>query len=301
MKGGTPSITEFPDSLSPLLVRQLRRLLRSRSLVASFVVLQVLAIAATLLAFLPRRELDFGIGFFSLEVDLLTLFAVFFFTFLLPFQHFHELQSELGPGRNLELLEISRVGPRRLVLHLYLGGMALVVILLFSILPHYLIGYLLGRYEPPEVAENLAGLLLAASVMTGIVIGASAITTVAGRIGVILALFLAHEWITWLFYASSGGFVRLSGPLVFVSEVLLAVIFTFLGLQIGSSRIAASRGRSLILGLGSLIGITAIGCAVMTVLVPVAGVRDTLPVLVLFVVLLILHSPLRVAKRSRRL
>lgn len=299
MSPGTPAITEFPDSLSPLLVRELRRLLRARSLVWAFVILQITALGATLLAYLPVSSLDFGIGFFIEEVDLLTLFAALFFTFFLPFTHFNLLQGELGPGRNLELLEVSRIGARRLVAQLYLGSMAQTLVLLSSILPYFQIAYLLDRLEPIEALENIAALFLAGSVMNGIVIGASSIAPVAGRIGVIFSLFLAHEWITWLFYASGAGFVLLSGPLVFLAETLLAVVFTFLGLQIGAARIAAVRGRSLMLGFGSLILITAIGCAVITVVVPVAGLSRALPVLVLFIVLLALNAPLRVAKSAR--
>ncbi len=298
MSPGTPAITEFPDFVSPLLVRELRRMLRAPSTMAGFVVLQIVALCGTLLGLLPPGEPGWSRGWVSTEVDLLTLFAALFFTFFLPLCHANDLQRELGPGRNIELLALSRIGGRRLIVHLHFAAMAVTLLLVFSILPHYSVFYLLGKIEPLEIAENLAGILLSASAMTGIVIGASGIASIAGRIGTILSLYLAYEWITWIFYLSANGFVRLSGPWVFLSEALIALLFTFFGLLLGHSRVAALEKRGQRSWLLSMILLALFGCLLLTVIVPVAGPRNGLPVLVMFIAfVLILASP-RVANRG---
>lgn len=228
---------DFPDRLNPVFVRELRRALRTPFFVGGFVTLQ----AVTFLAALVESGIGSMIqvsGSVSLFPGLVGGATAVAFGYLLPFANLDSLRSELGPGRNGELLVTAGLSPWQIV-----GGRVLVAgstgaVLLASVVPYFLLRYFLGGTELTGLFHNLAVLYGTHVAMSAIVIGASVFANLAGRFLLIgsLGFFLAlHQ----LPYRLGGSGLFLGGIPVAaaVGENLVSILFTLIGIQIALAKV----------------------------------------------------------------
>ncbi|MEQ1841100.1 MAG: hypothetical protein ABL994_11865, partial [Verrucomicrobiales bacterium] len=128
------SVSDFPDRLSPIFVRDVRRALREKFFAGGFLALQVFTLLAALLEWVISVMLRApgGAAFFPGTLDLLTTFV---FQLLLPLSFFNSLQGELI-GRNVELLLTSRLPAWQIVRGKFFAASALCGLLLISLLPY---------------------------------------------------------------------------------------------------------------------------------------------------------------------
>ncbi len=237
-------VSEFPDRLNPIFVRDLRQGLRASSFVWVFVLLHCFALVAAMAEWAMIHLLGSGglvfAGFFSALLNLI-------FGLLLPFSLFHSLRPELGRGRNAELLLTSRLTRWEIVRGKLLVATSLSGLLLVSLSPYFLIRYFFGGVELFGLAGEMLQLLLGNAVMNAIVIGASVFESYIVRFVVIFFLTSCHS-VTVLAYGFNSGMMTgshpttLFSPEFFAGQVLAAALFILLCLQLGRAKLRLSCG-----------------------------------------------------------
>ncbi len=230
---------DFPDKLSPVFVRDLRQGLRAHHFVWVFILLQLLSLISTLvelaLVQVIGESAQGGIlsGFFQ---------AILIVTFcaILPLTLFGSLQSELGQGRNIELLLTSSLTRWQLVRGKLLVGCSLSGLLLGSLLPYFLIRYFLGSLEPSHGLLLIAGIVMFNAAANAIVIGASGYANYVGRCAVIgyflifLMISLSSGSAAMAFSSTTGAYQVISLSVVYF---FVALLFIGFGLQLGRARV----------------------------------------------------------------
>ncbi|MAS93641.1 MAG: hypothetical protein CMO55_10660 [Verrucomicrobiales bacterium] len=234
-------ISEFPDRLSPVLVRDLRQGLKASYFVWVFIIVQSLALLAVLgewAVFQILGELGnlpvFSGGFIAL--------LGIVFVLILPLSLFGSLQSELGVGRNIDLLLTTRLSRWQIVRSKLAVATSLSALILISILPYQLIRYFMGTVEPVQTFLAMGWLLLTNAAMNAIVIGASGFSNYVGRAAVILFLGIQLMITTSVGLAAMSMRASLGGSssmpiLSLAASILATLLYATLGLQLGRSRI----------------------------------------------------------------
>lgn len=231
-----PSVSEFPDWLNPVFVRDLRQGLRGRSFIWGFIILQSLALIATLIEW-AIAELLGGTG--ALLSGGFGIAISFTFSFLMPFSLFSALQPELGRGRNLELLLTSRLSRWQIVRGKWLVASTLSALILISLFPYFLIRYFLGGIELTGLIVAGLGLMFSNAVMNAIIIGASAFRDYVGRFFIILLLMLVYGILSSSYSLRSAITGGVSGNAFFdfAGQVLIPTLCMILSLQLGRSKL----------------------------------------------------------------
>ena len=232
------SVSEFPDWLSPIFVRDLRQGLRARFFVWGFLILQSIALFAALLEWAVTEVLGasgtnalFSGGFGGV--------TALIFGLLLPLSLFDALQPELGSGRNVELLLTSQLSRWQIVRGKLLVASTLSALMLTSLLPYFLIRYFLGGVELITLFESMFTLLLSNMAMNALIIGASAFSGYVGRVFVILLLMLFYNLSASSYAirsAVTGGFSS-NAALDLAGHVLITTLCIVLSLQLGRSKL----------------------------------------------------------------
>jgi hypothetical protein len=235
-------VSDFPDWLNPVFVRDLRQGLRSSFFIWAFVSLQAVAILTALMEWAMAQF--FGGSGGPLLAGASTMVTSLIFSFFLPLSLFHSLQPELGRGRNAELLLTSRLSRWQIVRGKLLVATTLSALLLVSLLPYFLIRYFLGRVEPVGLMLEMMNLLIANAVMNAIVIGASAFSSHLVRFGLIFFLMVFHSGTAAAYIMRrnfSGGVPGGFLPDDFAGQVLAAALYILLCLQLGRARLQSIR------------------------------------------------------------
>ncbi len=228
---------EFSDRLNPVFVRELRRSLRTPFFVSGFVILQAVTFLAALIEVWVDAVIrpSSGIGSLSGLVTGTTLFA---YGYVLPLAYLNSLHSELGGGRNGELLVTAGLSSWQIV-----GGRVLVVlstgaVLLASVMPYLLLRYFLGRTELTDLLRSVFGLYCTHVAMSAIVLGTSVFATFVVRfllIGSLGAVFALHQLPYRL--GGSGLFLGTMPVVAAAGETLVSFLFTMIGIQIALARV----------------------------------------------------------------
>jgi len=235
--------SDFPDWLNPIFVRDLRQGLRSSFFIWAFVLAQGVAILAALTEWAMAQFFGRS-GGGPVLAGASAVVTNLIFSFFLPLSLFHSLQPELGRGRNAELLLTSSLSRWQIVRGKLLVATTLSALLLISLLPYFLIRYFLGRVEPVGLMLEMMNLLIANAAMNAIVIGASAFGSYIVRFVLIFFLMIFHSataaaYVMWRSFSGgvSGGFL----PDDFAGQVLAAVLYILLCLQLGRTRLQSNR------------------------------------------------------------
>jgi len=232
---------DFPDRLSPVFVRDLRQGLRAHYFVWVFILLQLLFLISTLVELALIQVIgesaqgDLLSGMF--QTVLVTTFCA-----ILPLTMFGALQSELGQGRNIELLLTSSLTRWQLVRGKLFVACSLSGLLLGSLLPYFLIRYFLGSLELTHAFLLVGAVVLFNATANAIVIGASGYANYVGRFAVIF-YFLMFLVISLTVSSASMAFSATRG--LGIPEALsiagtylcVGLLFIALGLQLGRARV----------------------------------------------------------------
>ncbi|MGF1655437.1 MAG: ABC transporter permease, partial [Verrucomicrobiales bacterium] len=193
------------DFVNPMLVKEVRQGLRGRMFVITFLLMQVL------LFFTMTGQLISQQG-----GQLTTMGATTFFwtmvcipMLLLPLAGFGAIHGELK-GKTLELITLSRLSARRIVMGKWTSLAAQLVLILITVLPYALLRYYLGGVDIVSDLQILFWLTACAVMVAGVCVGLSAFENRALRAiiifgGVIVLYSTMSGLLMFLAFASFGG------------------------------------------------------------------------------------------------
>ncbi|HEY5894016.1 MAG TPA: hypothetical protein VIT91_12365 [Chthoniobacterales bacterium] len=235
------SVTQdFADWLSPMLVKELRQGMRSKVLTTSLFLLQGLLICNVIAGFgSGGSEVNLRVtnGFFWSILALPLLL-------ILPGSALGSLGNEIK-ANTLELIFLTRLTSRRIVLGKWIAVMAQAALLAVTVLPYVALRYYMGGVN---VTRDLltVGLMLGLSAMlTAITVALSAFQSKLLRVFIIIGFILLLQsgfYIAALLAFDSGGFAvggtgRADG-LLFLGQFAMALLLIGLMLEVGAARIA---------------------------------------------------------------
>lgn len=249
-------LKDFPDRLSPILVKELRQGLRQHGFTLLFIFLQAImgiVVFGSLLGSTPGDEdgIRAGMtitGFF---------FALFGFAALAvqPLRGLNALAGEIKPG-TIDLLLLTRMDSWRITVGKWLALFSQTCLLLVAILPYLIMRYYLGGMQLFNELLGLFTLLVISGSLTAAAVGFSATTSVVLR--GLFALGLVGSLMTFagggLFRMTVGASMR--GPfsmdpsqpgfLLGYAGFLVVLVFTgYYFLEMGATQIAPpSENRS---------------------------------------------------------
>ena len=236
---------DFQDFLSPVFVKELRQGLRADRFVWPFIVVQVVALTCISLEYAVRHVID-GNSMGSGAISPVLFYPLLWLTFalVLPLTLFGSLQTELSPGRNIELLTLSTLSRWQIVIGKWLVGTALSLLMLTSLVPYWLIRYLLGGIGS-LATEGLiiSAIICSNAAMNAVVIGASGFRNYVGRVFLILLLSLFSYLTILAVVAGSGGdwtsgrFTAPSMLWTITVTVLGCLLVIVLNLQLGRAKL----------------------------------------------------------------
>ena len=230
--------SDFPDWLSPMLVKELRQGMRSRAFLLSFLALQatlgILSICGLLLAHVG--ESTSGISAF---------FWIFIGTpilFIMPFSGLNSISGERR-ANTLELIFLSRLNARRIVGGKWFAILAQTLLLVAAALPYFILRYFLGGVNLTGELIALGYMLFISALLTGVMIGLSPNTGRFGRalipIGMIIAIQVLGVFVSARSSFFGGSGVLRGSSLAGLPVLLfLGFLFTLYMLEIAASRIA---------------------------------------------------------------
>lgn len=230
---GIWSSTKSGDILSPIFIKELRQGLRANQFVWPFIVVQIAAIACVSIEFVTVYILDSN-NFLSQTVFYWLVGIVM--GAILPLTQFGALQPELSSGRNVELLLMSNLSRWQIVLGKWAVGSALSMLMLVSLLPYWIVRYMIGSIGNIGTEISIIITIIVANAMiNSIVIGASGFRNYVGRAAMILLSLGCC--------AATFSIVVFREPLdifdwyKYVAGVIAAALIVCLNLQLGRAKL----------------------------------------------------------------
>jgi len=228
------------NSVSPVLVKEIRQGLKSRSFAGSFVIIQLLMMLCILLyltSLRQRSDVSFvnGLFWFFLSVPLVMV---------LPLRGFQTIHEEVK-NKTLELIFLTRLSAWQIVFGKWLALFVQGALIVVAVMPYLVLRYFLGGINLVEDLWALGSLFLSFAILLALGVGLSAIQSRVIRIvlivGAVFSLYLIPVMmISWAF--SGGGprstFMMMNaGTIAAVSIGLTLLLVVFL-LEFGASLIA---------------------------------------------------------------
>jgi hypothetical protein len=236
---------DLPDGFDPMTVKELRQSLRRGSFVVPFLLVQALALTATIIEFqtrTPPRSSEFnGVLNLWLLFDSGPLWTVtgLICMVLMPLGGVALMGQELEEG-NHELLLLTRLNRWGVVMGKLLTLWGLSAVTFVSILPYVVTRYLIGGFEWWHEAA-CAGSVLGGSMMIGAgAIGASSFSHLGARIGVFLLFLASMLGGCAPPLLASAAVTKACGILYHLTALSAVACYTMLGLALARSRLRLS-------------------------------------------------------------
>ncbi len=192
-------LTDFPDKLSPMLVKELRQGMRARSFTVLFLVFQGV-LAFILLTASAVTGSDHS-GSFASEV-IFTLFAIAAL-FIQPMRGISALSSEIS-GNTIEMMVLTRLSAWRIVFGKWIAIVSQTALILVTIIPYLILRYFFGGMILAGELVFLALMFLTSMSLTAVMVGLSGNSTKLVRLFPIMGMiFMANVAPGYLF---QGGF-----------------------------------------------------------------------------------------------
>ena len=235
---------DFPDRLSPMLVKELRQGMRTNLFTAAFILLQVFMVLSLMIgaAFSGGGE-DTSGGFFWMFITI-TLLGV------MPIRGFSALHKE-NQINTMDLIQLTRLSAWRITWGKWLALASQTMLLVTAVLPYIVLRYYLGGIN--FVAELFALLMitLTSMVLTAVTVGFSAFPSVLlrGAVAAGLLFVLFGVGVNGFVFSAMGGGSSIFDDIfssstgaefwwgLFATLVTMAYICYFF-LDLGASRIA---------------------------------------------------------------
>lgn len=222
--------------------KELRQNMRRGSFVFPFLLIQLLAVLATVFEF-QRGEvykIDDGVG--MLNVMLLISSGPFWAivgavcAVVMPLGGIILMGQELEEG-NHELLLLTKLGRWKIVLGKFLTLWGLCVLTFISLLPFVVVRYVLGEVEWWYELACSTTVVGGSALMCAGVIGASAFKTIAGRIAILLIFMISMILGSGIPLALNAMITKGCGVLYHITAVSAVICYVATGLALARSRL----------------------------------------------------------------
>ncbi len=231
-----PPKTDFPDWLSPMLVKELRQGVRTRVFVSLFILLQVLMlldISLTLLVAAHGESTSAGTAFFWIMVGLPVLLV-------LPVNGMNAVSGEIK-ANTLELTFLTRLTASRIILGKWLAIFAQSLLLVCAVLPYLVLRYFVGGVNVTSELVTLVSMLGGSALLSAFATGISPYPArVVRPLAVIFVVAMLISGLAYSEITANARVVAGAGPggLEITSLVSCAAVVLVLMLEVGASRIA---------------------------------------------------------------
>ena len=186
-------LKDFPDRLSPIVVKELRQGLRQHGFTLLFIFLQAImgiVVFGSLLGSTPGDEDGIRAGI-TITGFFFTLFAIAALG-VQPLRGLNALAGEIKPG-TIDLLLLTRMDSWRITVGKWLALFSQTCLLLIAILPYLIMRYYLGGMQLFNELLGLFTMLVLSGALTAAAVGFSATTSVVLRglfaIGLLFGIF----------------------------------------------------------------------------------------------------------------
>lgn len=171
-----PFLTDFPDRVSPMLVKELRQGLRAKTFIGVFLSLQI---------FLMVMLLSAGAASTSDTVGSIVSGVIFSFFGIAvlavqPLRGINALSSEIK-GHTIEMMELTRLSAFRIVFGKWVALVSQSALLLFTIIPYLILRYFFGGMNLIGEIVFLLLMFLTSMTLTAITVGLSGCSSVIVR------------------------------------------------------------------------------------------------------------------------
>jgi len=172
----SPALADFPDRLSPMLVKELRQGLRARTFIVVFLVLQALTALILLSASIASSNDNAGITISRIIFIFLSMAVLI----VQPLRGMNAIHTEIK-GRTIDLMVLSRLSAWRIVLGKWVALLSQSALLLTAIAPYLVLRYFFGRMNLFGELSLLGVVFLASMLLTAVTVGLSASPSVLVR------------------------------------------------------------------------------------------------------------------------
>ncbi len=192
-------LTDFPDKLSPMLVKELRQGLRARSFTMLFLIFQLLL--GFILLSAGAASSSEGAGSFASGV-IFTMFSIAVL-FIQPMRGVTALSAEIT-GNTIEMMVLTRLSASRIVFGKWIAIVSQSALILITIIPYLILRYFFGGMILIGEMVFLTLIFLTSMALTAVMVGFSGTNAKLARVLPILGfVFLLQAIPAFLF---RGGF-----------------------------------------------------------------------------------------------
>ena len=176
-------LTDFPDRLSPMLVKELRQGMRTKAFVGLFLTLQIILGVILLSAGAAASSDEAG------EIISSIIFIMFSIAVLIiqPMRGITALSSEVK-GNTIDMMVLTRLSAWRIVTGKWASIVSQSALLLVTIIPYLILRYFFGGMNLIGEIVFLAVLFLSSTTLTAVTVGLSATSSVILRTLLLIAL-----------------------------------------------------------------------------------------------------------------
>ncbi len=192
------SLKDFPDFFQPMLVKELRQGLRTRGFVLMFLAFHLIMAVVLWIAISSYNVSSAG----NMTNDAIFSILLFALVVVQPLRAQNAISIEVK-ANTLELITMTSMNARRIVVGKWLSLVVQSLLLIVSILPYVVISYLLGGVNLLNELVKFALLFLASSALIAGVIGLSSSMTRIIPIMIILFVFSAQGLMGMIFSGRS--------------------------------------------------------------------------------------------------
>jgi ABC-type transport system involved in multi-copper enzyme maturation permease subunit len=256
-------ITDFPDRLSPMLVKELRQGLRAKTFVAVFLTLQVAMALILLTAGASASSANAG------SVISAVIFIFFSVAVLVvqPLRGIGAVASEIK-GNTIDMMVLTRLSASRIVYGKWFALVSQSALLLSTIIPYLILRYFFGGMNLVGEIVALILLFLTSVALTAVTVGLSANTSFILRalLPIIALPILAYTILIAMISSRSSGLLEICSIEDNQSRIQVATYLAtiaYLGwsmLSLGASLIApaaenhSTRRRLIVLAIAAVTG-----------------------------------------------
>ncbi len=253
-------ISDFPDKLNPMLVKELRQGLRGISFVVLFIAIQAFLCFILLITAAVASHENAG--------HLLSRVIFFFYSLAVlvvqPLRGIGGLQSEIK-NNTIDILYLTRLSAWRITFGKWISIVSQSALILTAIIPYLILRYFFGDMQIFSEILLMLSIFLLSALFTAGTVGFSALKSVIIRVLLpIIAAFFVFIFIWNLFFDGRQTFLTLLRPvtldsltttLTFLSFIIVCVYAIWMLLDLGTSLMApvsenrATRRRIISLGL----------------------------------------------------
>jgi hypothetical protein len=234
---------DFPDRLSPMLVKELRQGMRTKAFVGVFLALQIILGVILLSAGAAASSDDAG----ETISNIIFIFFSIAVLIIQPMRGITALSSEVK-GNTIDMMVLTRLSAWRIVTGKWASIVSQSALLLVTIIPYLILRYFFGGMNLVGEIVFLAVLFLSSATLTAITVGLSAASSVILRsvlpmialpIGVFSLMVLIFDELDGSSGMSTFFSLATDESRIFVSIYMAAcTYFSFFMLSTGTSLIA---------------------------------------------------------------